>query len=168
MGSRISGKTTLVAVPESLEELCPSCGEWVNYLAFDHDVGWCRECSGREDGQPRCTKCGGVVQLAHGRTTCPGCRQETWFEKHGDELEYLVVAKGYSLAQARLAIVKMIRPVCCACGKPIKGAKDGALFHQASEYKRCRQAYGKYRNLVRQGLTTNEALATIRSLYQGR
>lgn len=99
---------------------------------------------------------------------CHTCRQEQWYTKHGDELEFLIVAKGYTLSQARLTITKMIRPICQACNRPIKGGKEGALFHQSAEHKRCRQAYSRYKNLRRQGLTADVALATIRSDYQGR
>jgi hypothetical protein len=99
---------------------------------------------------------------------CPTCRQEQWYVKHEDELEFLIVAKGYTLFQARSMITKMIRPICQACGKPIRGGSEGALFHQSRDHKRCRQAYGRYRSLQRQGLTADESLATVRSIYLGR
>lgn len=147
----------LVAVPDSLEDYCPSCGQWVSYLAFDHDEGWCNACVG-ESG-PRCTSCGGPLDASHGRTTCHACRVEAWLTAHADELEWFVVVKGYTLGQARSAVSSMIRPICQLCHRPIKGAKAGALFHKTG---RCRAAYQQFKRLQRQGLSSQDALATIR------
>jgi hypothetical protein len=81
-----------------------------------------------------------------------------------------MVVKGYTFAQARAYVVKMVRPVCKACGKPIKGASEGALFHKRNENKRCHLAYVKFKQLQRSGLTITEALAIIQGAdtNQGR
>lgn len=144
-----------------LEEYCPSCGGWVSYLHFDHESGWCRQCVGSNDDQARCTRCGSVLPVNHGRSTCHNCRQERWLERYMDDLEYLVVAKGYSVHQARMAIVKMVRPICHACHRPIKGGREGALFHKSNENKSCHAAYARYVRLVKSGLTQAQALDRI-------
>lgn len=92
---------------------------------------------------------------------CHTCRRERWLERHMDELEYLVVAKGYSVHQAQLAITKMVRPICRACDKPIKGGREGALFHKGNENKACHAAYARYVRLIKSGLTEREALDRI-------
>ena len=93
---------------------------------------------------------------------CHNCRQERWLERYMDELEYLVVAKGYSIHQARMIIVKMVRPICHACNKPIKGGREGALFHKSNEHKACHAAYARYMRLRRSGLTQAEALDRVK------
>jgi hypothetical protein len=98
------GTPPSVVAVAPLEEYCPSCGGWVSYLHFDHESGWCKQCVGLNDDQARCTRCGTVLPANHGRSTCHTCRQERWLERYMDELEYLVVAKGYSVHQARMAI----------------------------------------------------------------
>ncbi len=139
------------------EEYCPNCGSWVVYLHFNYTSGWCNDCSPHE---PQCIHCGGVLQSTH-RTTCSSCRQELWLARHADEIEFLVVCKGYTVAQAKIQIAKMIRPICQACFKPILGGKDGALFHKNKP--KCHSAYVRYKKLVKQGnLTTLDALAMIR------
>lgn len=79
-----------------------------------------------------------------------------------DELEYLVVVKGYSVHQARMVIVRMIRPICVACGKPIKGGRESALFHKGNENKSCHAAYARYVRLRKSGLTDAQALDRIK------
>ena len=153
----------MVELADALEEYCPSCGEWVSFLAFNHEAGWCIACSGTYDPTPRCTKCGGKIDEAHGRTMCHACRQEVWLDQHADDLEFLVVTKGYSISVARETIAKLVRPRCLWCGKPIKGAHRGALFHKAKSFKGCRSASLKFKRLTKQGLTSEQALAMLRS-----
>ncbi len=78
-----------------------------------------------------------------------------------DELEYLVVAKGYSVHGARMAIIQMVRPICRACNKPIKGGREGALFHKSNENKSCHAAYARYVRLCKSGLTQAQALDRV-------
>lgn len=158
---------SLVAILDRLEEYCPSCGEWVNYLSFNQDVGWCNKCVGSNETRPQCSRCGDVLPIGHGRTTCHTCRQELWFIKYEDEVEFLMVAKGYSLWQAKLIVVKMVRPICQACHRPIKGGREGDLFHKGKNNRKCHSAYAKFARLRKSGLTTAQALATIRE-NQGR
>lgn len=145
-----------------LEEYCPSCGDWVSYLHFNHAEGWCNQCVGSNDDQPRCSACGGVLPANHGRSMCHNCRRERWLSKHLDEVEYLVVAKGYSVHQAQLIVVRLIRPVCVACNKPIKGGREGTLFHKSNENKSCHAAYARYVRLRKSGLSELDALDRIR------
>ena len=153
------------AIPETAEEYCPSCGFWVSYLNFDYDTGWCRPCTGSTNLQPQCTQCGTVLQEGHGRTTCPSCRQENWLAKHADEIEYLVVVKGYTVSYARQLLIELSRPICQCCGKPIKGAAAVGRWGETlfcRKTKACRSAYPRYRKLLSQNLTTEQALAIIR------
>ena len=158
------------ALPEQLEEFCTSCGLWHSYLAFNYDTGWCNECSGTIDTQPKCIHCGNVLQGSDlHRTTCRTCRQELWLAKHGEDIEFLMIVKGYSFSQARVIVTKLIRPVCVACSKPIKGAQDGALFHKRNENKSCHSAYIRFVSYRKEGLTTEQSLDRIRGwLNQGR
>lgn len=141
------------------DEYCPSCGEWVFPLNFNYVVGWCSSCS-QEDGALRCYQCGVALPETDARTLCHTCRQEQWYARHAHELEWLMVVKGYSLNQARQTIVKLVRPICQFCGKPIRGASDGALFHK--DRKPCRRAYGIYNRLIKKGLTPLDSLAIMK------
>jgi hypothetical protein len=144
-----------------LEELCTNCGGWVHYLAYNYDVGWCNECAG-EAGQPTCTRCGNTLPHLH-RSTCNACRQELWLLKYADELEFLIVTKGYTVHKAREVITSMVRPICRCCGKPITGAREGALF--CKQDRTCHRAYNKFKRLQRAGLTIEQALAKIAEIY---
>lgn len=73
-----------------------------------------------------------------------------------------MVTKGYSLSHAKLTIVKMVRPICQHCRKPIKGGREGDLFHKGQDNKACHAAYSKFKRLQKQGLTLLEALDTLR------
>lgn len=150
-----------MSVADALEEFCPECGSWVSYLVFNYDIGWCHTCVGETATGPRCTRCGRDLPPGHGRTTCTNCRHEQWLSRHIDELEFLVVVKGYSVSQARLTIVDMVRPICQYCRKPIKGAHEGALFHKNQQNRACHSAYMKFARHRKQGLSVEEALAAI-------
>jgi hypothetical protein len=159
--------TALVGLAQELDEYCPSCGEWVNYLSFSYEEGWCHACVGSSEVRPTCRRCGDVLPDGHGRTTCPTCRLELWYIKYEDEVEYLMVAKGYTLGQAKLAIVKMVRPICQECGKPIKGGREGDLFHKGNNNRKCHSAYLKFARLRRSGLTNEAALAMLHERPRG-
>ena len=104
---------------------------------------------------------------------CKSCSQEAWYEKHGDELEYLMVTKGYTVAQARAVIQKMVRPICNCCGSVIKWGTPGETLFCKSN-KRCHSAYNKYRRLIRKGATPSAAMKQLRGkeerevTYSGR
>jgi len=149
-----------VQVATHVDEFCPSCGEWVLYLRFNHAVGFCDSCYQATDDRPRCRICGNVLKSVH-RTTCHVCRREAWYVLHSDELEYLMVVKGYSLSHAKITIAKMVRPICKWCNKPIAGAHNGALFCRSK--KPCHSAYRRYIRMIKQeGLTSEEAFARLR------
>ncbi len=79
-----------------------------------------------------------------------------------------MIVKGYSFPYARQVLVKLIRPICQNCGKPIKGASEGALFCGRSLSKPCHKAYRRYNRLIKkEGLTNQQALDSIRQ-NQGR
>ena len=148
-------------VISELEHYCPNCGDWFSFLHFDFEEGWCIECSLDIDHPPQCIHCGSVLTKhdIH-RSTCHICRREAWLELHSDELEFLIVVKGYKKADAFKTLIRLLRPICNSCGKPIKGAKSDALFCKVN--KRCRSAYNKYRKITKSGLTPAQALAIIR------
>lgn len=142
-----------------LDEFCSNCGEWVYYLNFNYESGWCTECTQDSVTHPTCVRCGCALAHRH-RSTCHTCRQELWLERHADELEFLMIVKGYSLVRAREVIAKMVRPICQCCGKPIVGAREGALFCKRN--KQCHAMYLKFVRLRKSGLTASVALATIK------
>lgn len=147
-----------MAVPIPDEEFCTSCGDWFSADEFNYETGWCVECS-PVSVVPTCSRCGTVLKDLR-RTTCHHCRQEHWLEQHADELEFLITVKGYSLTQARVTIIKLVRPICQCCKKPIKGGTPGeSLFCKSN--KACHSMYGKYRRLLSKGLTKDEALAIL-------
>jgi len=82
---------------------------------------------------------------------CKSCSQEAWYEKHGDELEYLMVTKGYTVKW---------------------GTPGETLFCKSN--KRCHSAYNKYRRLIRKGATPSAAMKQLRGkeerevTYSGR
>lgn len=139
------------------EEYCPSCGGWYSSSNFNLDTGWCHSCSGTNI-QPRC-RCGSVLKDTS-RTMCPTCRQERWYELHADEVEFIIVVKAYSLESARQLVIRLTRPICRGCGKPIKGAAPTAMFCGNGE---CHSKRNRFNRLTRQGLTPTEALAIINS-----
>ena len=139
------------------EQYCPSCGNWVTSDEFNGETGWCIECS---PVSPLCANCG-VVLRDQTRTMCHACRTELWLERHSDDLELLIVTKSYSVTQARIAVTKMVRPICHCCGKPIKGGTPGESMFCKSN-KKCHSMYGRYRRLLKRGLTIEAALATLK------
>jgi len=153
-------------LPLSQEEFCPRCGDWVSASEFNYNEGFCLACSLVQG----CTRCGGPV---HQRTMCKPCSQEAWYEKHGDEVEYLVVTKGYTVAQARQTIQKMVRPICNCCDSVIRWGTPGETLFCKSN-KRCHSARNRYNRLISKGATPSEALAQTRGTkerkvtYSGR
>jgi len=70
-----------------------------------------------------------------------------------------MIVKDYSFSHAKKVLLKMLRPICQNCGKPIKGASEGALFCGRSLSPPCYKAYRRYIRLTKkQGLTSREAL----------
>lgn len=132
---------------------CPNCGGWFSEVEFDHNEGWCRGCA--HSNIPSCRRCG---RNGH-YPICKPCRHEIWYERHADEVELLVVTKGYSVSYARKVIVDMVRPICVSCKKPIKGGTPGeSLF--CSETK-CRGLRFKFRRLLKRGFTPEDAIREV-------
>jgi hypothetical protein len=150
-----------VSTPALADEFCTNCGGWYSSVEFNYDTGWCVQCSLAVDPQPRCSVCGTVL-VDVSRTTCHTCRQEHWYVVYADELEFVMLVKGYSLYQAKIHIARINRPICQCCRKPIKGAAPGALF--CKQNKACHRMYGRYRRLIQQGLSQIEALDRVRDL----
>jgi hypothetical protein len=153
------------------DEFCPNCGQWVSATTFNFNEGFCLTCSKTlASRESRCTICRRTV--SH-RTMCKACSLETWYIRHGDEVEYLVVTKGYTVAQARQTIQKMIRPICNCCGSVIRWGTPGETLFCKSN-KQCHSARNRYNRLISKGATPSEALAQIRGTkerkvtYSGR
>lgn len=138
----------MAAVADIHEEVCPSCGNFVDHL--DIETGFCLECLGISQSQ-----CLGCTKPFHKdtphRKLCATCRDERWLERHADELEEFLVY-GARMAFAKREVYKRNRPVCIVCSKPIKGAAEGASFCTATI--ECRRWRKRYR--------------TLRENYQGR
>lgn len=143
-------------VADSLDEFCANCGSWVSYLHFNFEVGWCNDCSPISDS---CIRCGTPLK-DRTRSTCETCRWEIWLEKWVDELEFLIVAKGYSVNLARVTILRMSRPICKACGRPIIGGREGALFHGRG-HPACHAKYREFKRLQRSGVAADDALTRV-------
>jgi hypothetical protein len=94
-----------------------------------------------------------------GRSTCRACRREDWLVRYADEIELLVVTKGYTVARARDYLSRSTHPLCYNCGKPIKGGSHKSLFCKLD--KRCHSMYNRYRRLVRSGMTEIQALREV-------
>lgn len=149
----------MVAVPSLIEQddnYCPNCGDWYFDSEFNHDEGWCNSCLNSR--RQVCTRCS---QPTDGyRTTCQACRLEMWYEKYADEVELLIVTKGYSVSLARQVVSNMVRPICQCCKKPIKGGTPGeSLFCKSN--KKCHSMYNRYRRLLRKGKSPIEALREV-------
>jgi len=130
-------------VAQAIEEsaYCPNCGNFVDDL--DEASGWCFECSGT--GEIHCIACGDVFHRDQPhRKLCPGCRHERWLENHADELE-IYLSYGARISFAEREVYKQNRPVCIACGNPIKGASDRAMF--CNRTIECRRWKRRYRTL---------------------
>lgn len=136
-------------------DYCPSCGRWVE--SVEEETGWCRECSPNSD--PRCAVCGEHSPL-YGSTVCLACKNERWLAKHTDDLEFLIVYKGYSFSRARLTVTNMIRPICKICKEPVKGGKPGITLFCRTKPK-CKSAQRKYRRLRDAGKKHEDALKEV-------
>lgn len=123
------------------QELCPSCGDFVNQL--NDTTGFCDSCSG--DNRAQCMACGEkFVADQPYRKLCRSCRDERWLERHADELEDLL-SYGARIAFAKRQVYRENRPLCIACGDPIKGVAKGALF--CTRTIDCRRWRRRYKTL---------------------
>lgn len=123
------------------QDYCPSCGKFVDEL--DDASGWCFECSGT--GETRCIACGEKFRKDQPhRKLCHGCRDERWLERHANELE-VYLEFGARISFAKREVYKQNRPVCIACGNPIKGAADGTIF--CTRTIDCKRWQRRYRTL---------------------
>lgn len=123
------------------EEFCPSCGEFVD--ALDDETGFCYTCIG--DARRDCLACGKQFRAdqTH-RKLCPSCRDERWLQQHAEEVE-VYLSYGARIEFARRQVYFENRPVCIACGQPIKGATNGAVFCTRTIV--CRKWRRRYRTL---------------------
>lgn len=142
---------------QSDDNYCPNCGDWFIDQAFDFNEGWCRGCASSLRAAPTCSRCGRDTDGS--RTMCEPCRKESWLERNADDVELLVVTKGYSVYFAIKTVSIMVRPVCQCCHKPIVGGSPSALFCKVD--KRCRVMYNRYRQLRRKGYTKVEAVREV-------
>lgn len=135
--------------------MCASCGHFVD--ALDGETGWCYECSGRHIS--RCMACNEefLKDQPH-RKLCAGCRDERWLERHADELE-VYLSYGARISFAKREVYKQNRPVCIACGNPIKGAADGATFCKRT--MECRRWRRRYRTLKEKLHDSKQALSQV-------
>lgn len=137
------------------EELCPACGNFVD--ALDDETGFCYLCIG--DAKTHCLACGNefTADQAH-RKLCPTCREERWLSYHADELE-VYLSYGARIGFAKKQVYYENRPVCIACGEPIKGAADGAMF--CTRTIECRRWRRRYRTLREKRNDQKQAVAEV-------
>lgn len=138
----------MVALANTHEEFCPSCGNFVDTL--DVETGFCLECLGISQSQCLGCKEPFTKDSPH-RKLCGKCRDERWLERHADELEQYLIY-GARMSFAKREVYKHNRPVCISCGTAIKGAPEGASFCTTSI--ECRRWRKRYR--------------TLRENYQGK
>jgi hypothetical protein len=131
-------------------DICPNCGQDKELV---ESSGWCISCT-KEQGL--CIDCGAVVPENHQRILCWNCKEERWFTKYGDLIEYLMIT-GLSLNRARLMVADVVRPLCIVCQGPIKGGTPGeSLFCSAT--LACKRVRNKYRRLIARGMAPNRAI----------
>ena len=142
-------------------DYCPSCGEWDKVI--DEYTCWCLDCSPQVRNKIPCNTCGEYILISNGTTICADCKLEQWLAKYTDDLEFLIVYKGYSFSRARATVARIIRPVCKCCGKSIKGGTPGeTLFCKANP--RCHKMYRKYKKLMKDGMSAEDALREVTSV----
>ena len=122
------------------EVICPSCGQWVVWL--HESSGFCIECA---DIEPFCTQCGNeYVPDEFTKDICSYCKTENWLRKNADAIE-ANMKDGLTFYQSKLKVFNEVRPICLCCGKPIKGAKQDALF--CTKTPQCKTARRRFRTL---------------------
>lgn len=138
------------------EQLCPSCGEFVDEL--DDGSGFCLSCTYGETRR-NCLACSDrfTADQPH-RKLCPKCRDERWLARHAEELE-IYLSYGARIEFAKRQVYYENRPVCIACGQPIKGAADGANF--CTRTIECRRWRRRYRTLRERYSDQKKALAEV-------
>jgi predicted amidophosphoribosyltransferase len=120
-------------------ELCPSCGGWVEKL--DPGSGWCSECT---------LEC-------HPDHTFSKHRWEMFLARHADRLEELM-HQGLFLTSAMQVIRNEIRPNCVICGTPLKGGNRGRPARFCGKHEYAWYRLRRYRN---QGFNQSEALQKV-------
>lgn len=121
------------------EELCPSCGEFVDRL--NDDTGWCDLCSGITPST-HCKRCNQPLGANNG--LCNECKYIVWLEQNADAIDRTMANYCVSAAQAKKIVLAENRPVCLCCNNPIKGGTKNRHFF-CTKTAKCRKAQNAYR-----------------------
>lgn len=118
---------------QDLNELCPSCGEFVDELI--EETGFCRECSGVGDSSESPTLNGKAK------------RRELWLRENADIIEGVMLDAQTTAKDAiiRLAVNEVSR--CECCGEEMPHTTVGRHFF-CSKHEKCRKARRYYKYLV--------------------
>lgn len=147
-----------MGIPQYSEELCPSCGDFVEKL--NDETGWCDPCSGITPST-HCRRCNQPLGANNG--LCNQCKYILWLEKNADAIERVMVQYCVSSAQAKKIVLEQNRPLCLCCLNPIKGGTKGRHFF-CTKTAKCRKAQNAYRYYkFRKGWSHEDALE--RALY---
>lgn len=144
--------------PLTEENFCTNCGEWFPDSEYDYEAGWCVRCVSPPSTSV-CSSCGGSIPQEYRRTICNACVQENWLTRHADEIEYMIVVKGYSYSRARLVLAELIRPICVFCANPIRYGTPGESL-ACSEHK---NHGNRLRRMLNQGVAPSEAIKLLRN-----
>lgn len=146
---------------ESLDEYCPSCGNFVRALA--EETGWCPDCSQQSghhyslrDGT--CVRCGGTFTPDGIHIVCSSCRKEAWLIANADAIEEQL-KEGVDYLTAIREVKTSIRAICLCCGEVIKGRRADRTYF-CREKPACRSAARRLRTLT-QNYSHDEALYLV-------
>lgn len=151
---------------QALEEVCPSCGDYVTYIA--PSTGWCFTCTFNQpeddsEGGVKCTNCDRPTDKSH--KLCRTCRHNSFLEKHGDEID-LCLAMGASLTRALQMIRQNEQIQCKSCGGLMRKASNGNNYF-CTKKQECRTAQRKLKYFIyEKGMARNEALSKVLEAIQ--
>jgi DNA-directed RNA polymerase subunit M/transcription elongation factor TFIIS len=131
--------------PQSDQEFCPDCGEFVDPTQMNEGTGFCFNCTPSLQSS---------ITLS---------RIERWLAKYAEDIESEMQATN---STARLAIISVLdahRATCIICGNHIKHGTYGRHFI-CNSTPICRKARRRYKYLIYdKGLTKEAALAVIKT-----
>ena len=124
------------STPQSDQEFCPDCGEFVDQL--NEWTGFCYNC-----------------------TPSTQSRVERWLIKYADTVEYVMQVQGITAKLAIIEVHATYKATCIICDEPIKHGTHGRHFI-CSSTPECRKARRRYKYAIyEKGMSKEDALALI-------